>query len=641
MDRDFGQRRLRARRFALSVLVLISIATHADAQTLADPSALRELSFDQLANIAVMSVSRFSEPLAQAPASIYVISASDIRRAGAASLAEALRLAPNLQVARIDAGQYAISARGFNGLASNKLLVLVDGRTIYTPLFSGVFWDQQDVVVEDIDRIEVISGPAATLWGINAVNGVINVITRSASDTHGTVVSAAVGSREQQALLRVGTSFAQGGHVRAYGKFTHRENNVRANRTRVRDARDWLQAGFRADWLDDDGGITIQGDAYGVRTEDRGLSGAGVPIGRAELSGVNLLGRWTRRLRDGAEMHVQAYVDHADRNERILFQPASTLYDVEFQHGLTSGRHRLVWGAGYRHGTDQVEDGFLVGFRPTSRDLNWAHAYGQDSVQLGHDLELSAGIKFDRNDYTGWELQPDARLAWTPSAAHLVWGAVSRAARAPARFDRDVIRPLGGVAGGPNFVAEVANVFQLGYRGRAGDAVTWSITSFLHRWDRLRSATTPPVLSENRIEGPVYGVEGWALWQPLPAWRLTGGLSTFRKNLRLEAGSTDPLGPRNPQLSNDPDYLWMARSSINVGRHHDLDASVRGVGRLPNPVVPAYTAVDARYAWRVRPSLELSLLGQNLFDESHPEFNALPGRSEFERSLLLRATWSR
>jgi iron complex outermembrane recepter protein len=640
MHADFGRRRRSVRSFALGAAILIGIELRLDAQATAGRE-LTELTLEELANTEVVSVSRYAEPLAHAASSIFVITASDIRRSGATSLPEALRLAPNLQVARIDAGQYAISARGFNGLAANKLLVLVDGRTIYTPLFSGVFWDQQDVLLEDVDRIEIISGPGATLWGVNAVNGVINVMTRSARDTHGTLASADVGTREQQALLRAGAGIGESGHLRAYGKFSHRENNRRADGNRVRDARDWLQAGFRADWLNEDEGITIQGDAYGVRTEDRGPTAGGIAIGRAELSGVNLLGRWTRRLGDSSEARLQAYVDHAKRDERILFQPTSNLYDVEFQHGITRPKHRLVWGAGYRHGTDQVDDGFLVGFRPTSRDLDWANAYFQGAVRPATALELSAGVRFDRNDYTGWEFQPDARLAWTLSSAHLLWGAVSRAVRAPARFDRDVIRPLGGVIGGPNFVAEVANAFQVGYRGRAGNALTWSITSFLHQWDRLRSATAVPVLTENRIEGPVYGVEGWASWQPLPNWRFSGGLSALRKDLRLEAGSTDPLGPRNPQLSDDPEHQWMVRSSFNIGLHQDLDATVRRVGSLPNPIVPAYTAVDVRYAWRVRSRLELSLLGQNLFDDSHPEFNALPGRSEFERSVLLRATWSR
>jgi iron complex outermembrane receptor protein len=601
---------------------------------------LTELSLEELANLSVTSVSRRAESLAEAPASIFVITAEDIRRSGATSLAEALRLAPNLQVARIDAGQYAISARGFNGLAANKLLVLVDGRTIYTPLFSGVFWDQQDVLVEDIERIEVISGPGATLWGANAVNGVINVIMRSARDTHGAVVSMGGGNRQQVGALRYGRPLGGGGHLRLYGKATRLENTQRGNGTAVLDGRDWLQAGFRADWGDAGDGFTLQADAYRVRSEDRGVA-AGIPIGRARLSGLNLLARWTRRVGEGSDLRLQAYVDHAHRKERILFQPEADLFDFELQHGLSLGdTHRVLWGAGYRYGRDDVEDGFLVGFRPTRRDLNWINVYVQDDIRLHEKVDLRAGVKLERNDYTGWEYLPNARFAWKPSGDHLVWAAVSRAVRAPARFDRDVIRPLGGVFGGPNFVAEVANVYQLGYRARLAGVLTGSVTAFRHDWDKLRSATAAPVTFENKIEGPVYGVEAWASWQPLRMWRVSGGFTALQKDLRLEPGSTDPLGPRNPQLSNDPEHQWMLRSSLSPWETHDLEAMVRHVAALPNPAVPAYTAIDLRYSWRLRPELEMSLLGQNLFDRTHPEFNAAPGRSEFERGVFVQARWS-
>lgn len=621
------------RHVAIAFLVLAGLAPPAGAQT---GRPLGELSLEELANLEVTSVSRRPESIAEAPASIFVITAEDIRRSGAASLAEALRLAPNLQVARIDAGQYAISARGFNNLAANKLLVLVDGRTIYTPLFSGVFWDQQDVLLEDVERIEVISGPGATLWGANAVNGVINIITRSARDTHGTLASAGGGNRQQGAALRYGAAVGDRGHFRVYGKITNLEHNQRPDR--VRDGRHWLQAGFRADWGDVRGGFTLQGDAYRVRSEDR-RNASGVEIGRAELSGLNVLARWTHQLGEGSELRLQAYVDHAQRKERVLFQPEADLFDVEVQHGMSKGAHRLVWGAGYRYGRDDVEDGFLVGFRPTRRELDWTNVYAQDDIRLSEKLNFTGGIRLDRNDYTGWEYQPDARVAWKPSAERLVWGAVSRAVRVPARFDRDVIRPQGGVFGGPNFVSEVANVIQVGYRVRTARVLTWSVTAFRHEWDKLRSATAPPVFFENKIEGPVYGVEGWASWQVLSAWRLSGGLSTLRKDLRLEPGSTDLMGPRNPQLSNDPTQQWMVRSSLSPWTNHELDAMMRRVGDLPNPPVPAYTAVDLRYAWRVRPDLELSLLGQNLFDRSHGEFNASPSRSEFERGVFLQARW--
>lgn len=623
----------------LSLAVCPSRAWARSSDTSQDPARLTELSLEELAEIEVVSVSRYPESVARAPASIFVITADDIRRSGATSLAEVLRLSPNLQVARIDAGQYAITARGFNGLAANKLLVLVDGRTIYTPLFSGVFWDQQDVNLDDVERIEIISGPGATLWGTNAVNGVINVTTRPARDTQGAAMSVGGGNRQQGAALRYGGALGDRGHFRLYAKATNFEHSRRADRAPVRDGRGWFQGGFRADFGEGAEVFTLQGDTYRVRSEDRG-SAAGIELGRAELSGSSLLARWTRPLGDRSNLLIQAYADHARRKERVLFQPEQNLFDVEIQHGVSARNHRFVWGTGYRHGRDEVEDGFLVGFRPTHRDLNWGNAYAQDTVRLNEHFEVTAGVKFERNDYTGWEYQPNARLAWTPSGEHLVWGAVSRAVRAPARFDRDVIRPLGGVFGGPNFVSEVANVFQLGYRGRAASVLTWSITAYRHDWDRLRSATAPPVMFENKIEGPVDGIEGWASWQVLQVWRLSGGVAALRKGLRLEPGSTDLQGIRNPQLANDPEQQWMLRSSVTLWESHEFDATLRRVGQLPNPIVPAYTAVDARYGWRVRPGLELSVLGQNLFDPSHPEFNALPGRSEFLRGVLMQARWS-
>jgi iron complex outermembrane receptor protein len=486
----------------------------------------------------------------------------------------------------------------------------------------------------------VISGPGATLWGSNAVNGVINIITRAAGETQGTLASIGGGNQRQSAAFRYGGTLGDAARFRVHGKVMHLDNTRRADGTPVADGRGWLQAGFRTDWNRDGGGLTVQGDVYGVRSQDRGIA-AGIAIGRAELSGLNLLTRWTRRFSDASEFQLQGYFDHAERDERILFQPRTNLFDVEMKHSVSNTIHRVVWGAGYRHGKDDVEDGFLVGFRPTSRTLDWMHVYGQDGIRLHEKLEATIGIKFERNDYSGWEYQPNLRLAWNARGGQLVWAAVSRAVRAPARFDRDVIRPLGGVFGGPDFVSEVANVYQAGYRAQSAGALTWSATAYLHDWDRLRSATAPPVYLENRIEGPVYGVEAWVTWQALRAWRVTAGLTAMRKDLRLEPGSTDLLGTRNPQLANDPDEQWMVRSSITPWTAHEVDVTVRRVGDLPTPAVPAYTAVDARYGWRVRPDLELSVAGQNLFDASHPEFNAAPGRSEFERSVFVQARWSR
>jgi iron complex outermembrane receptor protein len=625
-------------RIAATALGVLLVAATAGAQT---RGALAELSLDELASLEVTSVSRLPESIADAPAAIYVITRDDIRRSGAVSLPEALRLAPNLQVARIDSSQYAISARGFNNAIANKLLVLVDGRTIYTPLFSGVFWDQQDVLLEDIERIEVISGPGGTLWGVNAVNGVINVITRSSRETQGTLASVGGGTDRYAAVFRYGGTFGRDAAFRVYGKATHAEHTERANGTSGLDERRLLQAGFRADWGTLQNGVTLQGDAHGVRSEDRG-SVAGFVLGRAELSGLNVLGRWNRELSTGSHLQLQAYVDHSRRDENVLFQPESDLYDVELQHSLARGAHQVIWGAGYRHARDEVEDGILVGFRPTSRNLNWVNTYVQDSVRLRDALELRAGIKFERNDYSGWEYLPSVRLGWTPAAGQLLWGGVSRAVRAPARLDRDLINPIGGnVLGGPDFESEVANVYQVGYRSQLAGVVTWSATGYLHQWDKLRSGSAPPVFIQNGIEGPVYGIENWATWQAWRAWRISGGVTAFRKELRLEPGSTDVVGIRNPQLANDPDYQWSLRSSVTVRRSHEFEAMVRRVDNLPITPVPAYTAVDARYAWGLLDGLELSVVGQNLFDERHPEFGAAPGRSEFERSAFVQARWSR
>jgi iron complex outermembrane recepter protein len=601
---------------------------------------LTELSLEELGEIEVTSFSRRPEPLADTPASLYVITADDIRRSGATSLAEALRLAPNLQIAQVDAGQYAISARGFNNLVANKLLVLVDGRTIYTPLFSGVFWDQQDVLLEDVERIEIISGPRAAMWGANAVNGVINVITRAAGDTRGALVSVAGGNRRQVVGLRYGGGAGTRGHFRVYGKATRADANQRRDGTSLLDGRHWLQGGFRADWRAGRDGFTVQGDAYRVESEHRGTV-LGFDLGRVELTGTNLLARWTRQVSDRSDLRVQAYFDKARRRDAVLFQPDATLFDFDVQHGITLGEHRLTWGGGYRHGSDQVDDGILVGFRPTSRSLDWVNAFGQGELHLTETTDLTLGAKLERNGYTGWEFLPGVRLAHKPAHGHLVWGAVSRAVRAPARLDRDVIAPFGAnIVGGPDFVSEVANIYQLGYRARPWRWLTGSLTAFRHDWDRLRSGTAPPVIIENRIEGPVDGVEAWLSWQPRRAWRLSAGGTALRKRLRLEAGSTDPVGVQNPNLANDPTRQWLLRSSLTLGGRHEIDAMVRHVTELPNPAVPAYTAVDARYGWRLRDDLELAVAGQNLFDARHSEFNPAQN-GELERAVLVSLRFAR
>ena len=620
---------------AVSLFALAPAAAQQAASSLAD------LSLEELGEIEVLSVSRQPERLADAPASIFVITAEQIRRSGATTLAEALRLAPNLHVARIDSVQYAISARGFNNAIGNKLLVLIDGRTVYTPLFSGVFWDQQDLLLADVDRIEVISGPGATLWGANAVNGVINVITRSAEETRGGLVSVAGGGFEDRFAVRYGGPIGRRGHYRVYGKASQVERTLRASGQSALDEWSRHQAGFRGDWLGERDTLTLQADVYAGRSQDRGTV-MGIDFGRVEVSGANILGRWTRRLPNGSELRVQSYFDHAERDDFLFFRPDADILDVEVQHGLALGRHDFLWGGGYRRSSDRIETGFSTTFIPESRDLDWTNVFVQDRIRLGGTLDATLGLKLETNDYTGTESLPSVRLAWKPSTDRLLWAAVSRAIRAPSRYDRDVFFPGTPpflVIGGPNFESEVADVVELGYRARPLERLSFSITAFYHDWDGLRSGTSIPVQIENGIEGTAAGVEAWGVWRVTDAWELRAGFSTLDKDLRLKPGSTDPVGVDNPTLANDPERQWMISSAFDIARNFELDIAVRHVASLPAPYLPHYTAVDARFAWRSRADLVVGLIVRNLFDKRHPEFGEAPIYSELPRSTLLNVSW--
>lgn len=593
------------------------------------------LGLEELMNIEVTSVSKQPERLLDAVASIFVITGEDIRRSGASTLPEALRLAPNLQVARNSVSGYAISARGFNndnGLA-NKLLVLIDGRTVYSLSLSGVFWDMQDVLLEDIERIEVISGPGATLWGANAVNGVINVITRSAENTQGILVALEGGNQEMGAAFRYGRALGSGGHLRVYGKTTELQNAWRADGSPAPDGWRRQQIGFRGDWNRTNRQVTIQGDAYGGQSQDQPALTA------VEVSGANLLARWHQRLDNGSSLRVQAYYDQSERDDRLLFRDQITVSDLEFQHAIPLQAHQLLWGGGYRYARSETQNSLFFGFVPPNRNLEWANVFVQDAITLSRNLEFTAGLKFESNDYTDWEYLPSARLAWKLSGNQMVWGAVSRAVRAPARLDRELFFPPNGlfIRGGPDFVSEVANVFELGYRAQPTAALNYSMTAFHHDYDKLRSGQPPPAVVQNEIEGTTQGVEAWASYDATRTWRLSGGVTVLRKDLRVKPGSPDPVGPS--ALGNDPEQQWLLRSAYNFSDRHEFDLMLRHIGSLPQPAVPAYTVVDARWAWRPDHAYELSVNVRNLFDRDHAEFGRAPVRSEFGREVLLKVLY--
>ena len=568
-----------------------------------------------------------------------MITADDIRRSGARSLPEALRLAPNLQVARLDAGQYAISARGFNNTIGNKLLVLIDGRTVYSPLYSGVFWEAQQVMLEDVERIEVVSGPGGTLWGVNAVNGVINVITRAARDTQGALLALGGGNREYGGAARFGGRLGEAGHFRVYARGADIQNTRQENGAARPDGREIGQVGFRADFTTGAGAFTVQGDAYDGKSEHGGFIGP-FELAPIKVSGANVLARWTRELAGGSDVRVQAYFDHTKRDDPLFYRPTADIFDVEAQHGIPFGAHRFAWGANYRRARDDVKPGqFFTSFVPASRALDYVSVYAQGELALTKSVDLTIGMRLERNDYTGWEYLPNARIAWQASERDLLWGAVSRAVRSPSRLDRDVRFPANPpflLFGGAEFESEVANVIEAGYRTRRG-RLSLSATAFRHIWDDVRSARGGfPVVLENRIDGFIQGVESWATLDVVPSWRLIAGYTLLREHLRLEPGSTDPVGIANPQLANDPDQHWLLRSSHNLTPRHELDFMLRHVSSLPLQAVPAYTALDVRFGWRVQPHVELSVTGNNLLDPRHVEFGALPGRSEFRRGVFVK-----
>jgi iron complex outermembrane receptor protein len=615
----------------------------------AEAGVIADMSLEQLSDVIVTSVSRQEERLGNTAASVFVIGAGDIRRSGAQSLPEALRLAPNLQVARLDARNWAVTARGFNGVFENKLLVLIDGRSIYSPLFSGVFWDAQDVVMEDVERIEVISGPGATIWGANAVNGVINVITRSSADTQGGQLGATGGGRDKNGSLRYGGALAGGGTYRVYGKYQKFNDTFTATGANTNFGMQRTQAGFRADWGLRDGALTVSGDGY---QGEMGQLGA-LPV---HISGANVQGRLTRKLSPDANLRLQVILDHVERNQPTAFVERLSTLDLDAQHDLRLGeRNVLTWGGGYRHSWDRVANGPGFGFLPGDLGMHWANLFAQDEYAVTPDLKLTVGAKVEHNNYTGAEYLPSLRLAWTPAPGQLVWSSLARAVRVPSRFDHDLYSPskplvLGGrtvyiYGGGPNFQSEVAKVVELGYRAQPLPTLSYSATAFYSRYDRLRtlepqtSPTAPALFAfENRAEGSTRGVELWGSWQAAPAWRLNAGLMAQRMDIGLLPGSRD-ASATNPNLTtNDPSRHWLLRSSYDLTDDSALDLTLRRMGSLPRPAVPAYYELDGQWLWKVHTNLDVALIGNNLLHRSHVEYGAAPGRSVIERNVRLKLT---
>jgi iron complex outermembrane receptor protein len=582
---------------------------------------LKTLSIEQLANIEITSVSKSSEKLSDAAAAIYVISHDDIIRSGATTLPEMLRLAPNLEVAQLNANTYAISARGFNvgnnASMSDKLLVLIDGRTVYTPLFAGVYWDMQGVLPENIDRIEVISGPGATLWGANAVNGVINIITRDSADTQGGVLDVGAGNLQRGASLQYGGRLNPNLTYRAYADGYYFSPNKTAAGTDSNDAWSKPQGGFRLDWSPQGDRVSVQGDVFQA-SEEPGRS----------IAGRDLVANWQHQLEGGSSFEAQAYYDVAKRyGDDGSGGFTVDTYDLTLQHKFSlGGWNSIVWGVGDRIISYEIENTPSLLFEPAGRTLNLANIFIQDTLALSSSVKLTLGMKLENEPYTGPETLPTVRISWKATDDVLLWSAVSRAVRAPTPVDRDIIERIGTtdiLHQSFDFMPETLTAFEAGTRVQVTPRASFSISTFYNLYDDLRSleitpGTVLPLRWGNMMEGLVYGVEVWGDYRVTDWWRLSAGFNIQHEHLRFKPGSSEIGGL--PFAADDPNHQASLRSSVDFGKGVSWDAFLRYVGKLPNPGVPEYVELNTRVAWAVTPYLEFAVSGFNLLHSRHPEF---------------------
>jgi iron complex outermembrane receptor protein len=607
------------------------VAAHAHATT-TTPSIddLNNLSIEQLGDIQVTSVTKTAEPIRQAPAAIYVITHDDITRSGATSVPEMLRLAPNLQVEQTSASKYVITARGLNGNSAdqnftNKLLVLIDGRSVYTPLYSGVYWDMQDVLPDNIDRIEVISGPGATLWGANAVNGVINIITRKAGETQGALVDIGGGNLQRSASLQYGGKIGGDISYRVYAKTFYDADTVTAANTNASDHWSKPQAGFRLDWTPSKAdSFTVQGDGY---------QGPQAELGAPDevITGADVSGRWNHAWQNGSALQVQAYWDRTARETQAnggSFRLDS--YDLDVQHSFAIGqRNDFVWGGGVRISQFRIDGTSSLFFSPPNRALNLSNLFAQDTLAVTKTVHLILGLKVEQDPYAKAVLLPNVRLSWTPNDDFMLWTAASQAVRSPTPFDRDVIEKSGSTVllmGDSTFKPERLSAFEAGARAQPFANVSFSASAYYNIYDDLKSieftpVTLFPLTWGNGIEGYTYGLEAWGEIKLTPWWRLSPGINLISEHLTFDKGDPGAL-IGILQVGDDPQTQASLKSSMDIAHNVALDADLRYASALPDPSLPAYTELNMRIGWTVTPRLVLSLSGFNLLHARHLE---LPG----------------
>ena len=654
--------------WALSMLAMTLInSPHHPVQAQERPRDLAEFSLEELLQLEVTSVSKKEQRLSESAAAIYVLTSEDIRRSGATSIPEALRMVPGLGVAQINASAWAITSRGFNFEFADKLLVLIDGRSVYTPLYGGVNWDEQDTLLEDIERIEVIRGPGGTLWGANAVNGIINIITRHAGETQGLLVTGGAGTVERGfGAVRYGGKHGDNLAYRGYVKYLQRGDFKTADGSDAHDAWQVLRGGFRLDWdIAAQHALTFQGDLYnGTADQIASLSALTPPFSRTfiedrEIAGGNLLARWRHALSANSDLRLQVYYDRTER-QMTAFRELRQTGDIDFQHRfLLHKRHEIIWGLGYRLTVDDTSGSFAISLNPPSRADHLASAFLQHEITLiDRRLRLTLGTKLELNDYTGLEVQPSGRLLWLPHPQHTVWAAASRAVVTPAiadravRFNGPVFHDPGGTTtvvsffGSTDLSSQQLLAYELGYRVQPTKRVFLDIAAFYNIYDELitTAARTPfleltpqpphlvlPQLLVNALHAEAFGVEIAATWNVTERWKLSGGYTWL--NIK---------GIRGIDLAgNDPNNQFHVRSWLNLPGKLEFDSALYYVDAIPNFDIPAYLRLDLRLGWHPVRNLDLSLVLQNLLEDRHREFATISGLqpTEIPRSVYAKVTW--
>jgi iron complex outermembrane receptor protein len=668
----------------LGLTTLVSSAADADHDSIrAAQTELRLLSLDELADLKVTSVSKKPERVSAAAAAIYVITQEDIHRSGATTLPEVLRLAPGLHVGRIDAHTWSVSARGFADQFANKLLVLIDGRSVYTPLFSGVYWDIQDTMLEDVDRIEVVRGPGGTMWGANAVNGVINVITKSARDTQGGLISGGGGTEERGvANFRYGGRLGEKAHYRVYGKYFNADDSVLASGAPADDPWWMGRGGFRTDWEPVEGSqLTLQGDVYSGRLKKTfstfSLTPPYEPIinDLIKVDGGNVLSRFTRQFSDDANLSLQFYYDRTRRTGSLASEQRDTL-DFDGQHRFRLGdRNEFIWGGGYRYSADEFAQSYNLTPGGFSQDAHLVNTFVQDEITLVPDkLRVMLGTKLEHNNFTGFEWEPSGRLSWTPHAHHTLWASVARAVRTPSLIEsegeltRQFIPPFTAspglptlpfpavvlFQGSPNFRSEDLIAYELGYRVQPHPRLSLDAAVFYNVYDHLRSAesgtpslqaaTSPyvlvPVTPENNLFGETYGAELAAHWQAADWWHWQAGYTFLQMQLHKRPASRDTV--LEAAEGNSPHHQFSIHSRMDLPGKVALDTGLRYVDALPSLNVSSYLVAEARIAWRPHKNVELAVVGRNLLDSQHSEFRSTilkaPG-TEVQHSVYGSVLW--